>query len=159
MKGKGDMAFRKKVSILGFTIGSIADIVGTNIWAVFMTVYVLFGYNLLRTAASPTELTEQVLNIFQTDPLIFSLNFVVGSFFSILGGYIGALIAKHDELLNGALSSFLCVLFGIYAIFSGSYSVPLYLVILSLLISPILAIFGGYLRLKQKTRKQSLASL
>jgi len=151
------MAFRKKVSILGFMVGSIADIVGTNIWAVVVTLYILFSYNLLLTSASSTDLTETVLTIIKTDPLIFSLNFIVGSFFSILGGYIGAFIAKHDELLNGALSSFLCVLSGLYAIFTGSYSVPLYLAILSLLISPMLSMFGGYLRLKQKSGKQSLA--
>jgi hypothetical protein len=149
------MEFRKKVSILGFMIGSIADIVGTNIWAIFMTVYVMVSYNLLQTAASsPEALTEKVLNIFQTDPIIFSVNFIVGSLFLILGGYIGAYIAKHDELLNGALSSFLCVLTGIYGLIAGSHSVPLLLAILSLIISPLLSMFGGYLRLAQKTRKQ-----
>lgn len=150
------MEFRKKVSVLGFMIGSIVDIVGTNIWGVFMTVYVMVSYNLIKTAASsPTELTGRVLNIFQTDPIVISVNFIVGALFSILGGYIGAYIAKHDELLNGALSSFLCVLSGIYGLMTGSY--PVYLVlleILALIISPLLAMFGGYLRLKQKSRKQ-----
>lgn len=150
------MEFRKKVSILGFMIGSIADIVGTNIWAVFMMIYVMVSYNLLQTAASsPTELTAKVLNIFQTDPLIFSVNFIVGAMFSVLGGYIGAYIAKHDELLNGALSSFLCVLSGIYGLFTGSY--PIYLIlleILALIINPLLGMLGGYLRLEQKSRKQ-----
>ena len=150
------MEFRKKVSILGFVIGSVADIVGTNIWGVFMTIYVMVSYNLLQTAASsPADFTSQVLHIFQTDPLIFSVNFIVGAMFSVLGGYIAAYIAKHDELLNGALSSFLCVLSGIYGLFTGSH--PLYLILLEILafiISPLLGMFGGYLRLKQKSRKQ-----
>ena len=150
------MEFRKKVSILGFVIGSVVDIVGTNIWGVFMMIYVLVSYNLLQTAASaPTELTAKVLHIFQTDPLIFSVNFIVGAMFSILGGYVGAYIAKHDELLNGGLSSFLCVLSGIYGLFTGSHPVYVILLeILALIISPALSIFGGYLRLKQKSRKQ-----
>ncbi len=150
------MEFRKKVSILGFVIGSVVDIVGTNILGVFMTIYVMVSYNLLQAAtSSPTAVTAKVLDIFQTDPVIFSVNFIVGAMFSILGGYIGAYIAKHDELLNGVLSSFLCVLSGIYALVTGSH--PLYLVlleILALIISPLLAMFGGYLRLKQKARKQ-----
>lgn len=153
------MQFRKKVSILGFMIGSIVDIIGTNIWGVFMTIYVMLSFNLLQMAASsPTEATAQVLNIFQTNPLIFSVNFIVGAMFSILGGYIGAYIAKHDELLNGALSSFLCVLSGIYGLFTGSH--PIYLIlleILALIISPLLGMLGGYLRLKQKSRKQILS--
>jgi|RhiMetdeSRZDD1v2_1073273.scaffolds.fasta_scaffold1432961_1 hypothetical protein len=150
------MEIRKKVSILGFVIGSVVDIIGTNIWGVFMTIYVMLSYNLFQTAASsPTELTAKVLNIFQTDPLIFSVNFIVGAMFSILGGYIGAYIAKHDELLNGALSSFLCVLSGIYGLFSGSHPVYLILLeILALVISPLLGMLGGYLRLKQKSGKQ-----
>jgi len=39
---------------------------------------------------------------------------------SVLGGYVSARIAKHDELLNGALSSILCVGGGTYAVISGS---------------------------------------
>lgn len=149
------MEFRKKVSIVGFMIGSIVDIVGTNIWGIFVTIYVMVSYNLLPIAGSSSELTAKVLNIFQTDPLIFSLNFIVGAMFSIFGGYIGALIAKHDELLNGALSSFLCVLSGIYGLFSGSHPINLVLLeILALILSPLLGMLGGYLRLKQKSRKQ-----
>jgi hypothetical protein len=156
-KENQNMKFRKKVSILGFVIGSVVDIIGTNIWGMFMTIYVLVNYSLLQTAtSSSTELTERVLHIFQTNPLIFSANFIVGAMFSILGGYVGAYIAKHDELLNGALSSFLCVLSGLYALlFTGPH--PAYLVlleILALIISPILAMLGGYLRLKQRSRKQ-----
>ena len=153
------MEIRKKVSILGFMIGGVVDIVGTNIWGVFMTIYVMVSYNLFQMAASsPTEATAEVLNIFQTNPLIFAVNFIVGAMFSILGGYIGAYIAKHDELLNGALSSFLCVLFGIYGLVTGSH--PAYLIvleILALIISPLLGMLGGYLRLRQKSRKQTLS--
>ncbi len=150
------MEFRKKLSILGFVAGSIVDIVGTNIWGVFLTIYVMMSHNLLQTAASSsTTLTANVLHIIQTDPLIFSVNFIVGAMFSILGGYVGALIAKHDELLNGALSSFLCVLSGIFGLFTGSHPVYLILLeILALIVSPLLTMFGGYLRLKQKSRKQ-----
>jgi hypothetical protein len=146
------MNIRKRISILGFMIGSIVDVVGSNIWGVVVTIYVMISFNLL--SGSPAEMTDKVLNIFRTDPLIFSLNFIVGSFFSILGGYIGAYIAKHNELLNGALSSFLCVSIGIYSIVNGSYSSSLALALASLLLSPLLGIFGGFLRLKQSSRNQ-----
>jgi hypothetical protein len=157
-KEENNTGFRKRVSILGFIVGSITDIVGTNIWALFMMIYVMVSHNLLQTAASsPTELSTNVLNIFQTDHLVFSVNFIVGAMFSVLGGYIGAYIAKHDELLNGALSSFLCVLSGIYWLFTGPH--PIYLILLEifgLIISPLLGMLGGYLRLKQKPRRQTL---
>jgi hypothetical protein len=146
------MAFRKKVSFLGFIVGSIADIVGSNVWGIIITLYVISSYHLLHTP--PAQMTSSIMHIFKTDPFVFSANMIVGGFFSIFGGYIGALIAKHDELLNGALSSILCVCSGIYAIVTGSYSTTLVLALLSLLIDPLLCMFGGYLRLLQISRKR-----
>jgi hypothetical protein len=145
------MAFLKKISFLGFLVGSVVDIVASNIWGVFATFYVIATHSLLSTSA--TTMTSQVLQIFKNDPLIITANLIVGGLCSILGGYIGALIARHDELLNGALSSFFCVMLGIYSIVNGSSSSPLALALLSLLIGPALCMFGGYLRLLQKTRK------
>lgn len=149
------MAFRKKVSFLGFIVGSLVDIVGTNIWGVFITIYVLISFNLLAMAqSSPGEITGRIYTIFKTDPVVFSANLIVGSLFSILGGYISASIAKHDELLNGALSSFLCVGSGLISFFINPQSTSILLVIISLVLSPLLAMFGGFLRLKQQIRKQ-----
>ncbi len=145
------MAFLKKISFLGFIVGSVVDIIATNIWGIFATIYVIATHSLLSTSA--TTMTNQVFQIFKSDPMIITANLVVGGLCSILGGYIGALIARHDELLNGALSSFFCVLLGIYSITNGSSSSPLALALLSLLIDPALCMFGGYLRLIQKTRK------
>jgi hypothetical protein len=152
------MEFRKKISILGFLIGSITDIVGTNIWALFMMIYVLMGYHLLQNVGtSSTELTNRLIGIFQTDPIISTLNFVVGALFSIIGGFISAWIAKHDELLNGALSSFLCVLSGLCGLFSASLQISrILLALLGLILSPLLGMFGGYLRLRLKNRKNKI---
>jgi hypothetical protein len=36
---------------------------------------------------------------------------VLGTVGSIIGGYVGAWLAGHDETLNGALSSWLCLAF------------------------------------------------
>jgi hypothetical protein len=137
------MEFRKKVSILGIITGSIAAVLGRTIVIFVMGIFID-----ILLAASGAEVPA---NTGYTNPLIMSLAFVVSSLISILGGYIAAYIAKHDELLNGALSSFLPMLFAICTLFSD----PLYLAILTLIISPLLALFGGYLRLKQRARKQS----
>lgn len=152
------MAFRKKVSFLGFITGAIVDIVASNIWGVVITIYVLISYRPI--VSSSTEMTQRVMQIFKTDPVIFVANLLVGGLFSILGGYIAALIAKHDELLNGALSSFLCVSFGIYSIITGVYSSPVIVTLLSLLISPLLGMVGGYFRLMQRSRvTQTLSTI
>lgn len=147
--------FRRKVSIKGVVIGSITDIVGSNIWGVFLSIYILFAYNLLQYP--PSELTNRMLTIIRTDSLVFLANFLVGSAFSILGGYISAFIAKREELLNGALASFLCVASGLCSLATGTIE-SILLILLGFILSPLLSMFGGFLRLKQRSRNQPLTS-
>ena len=73
---------------------------------------------------------------------------------SILGGYVAAWLAKHDELLNGALSAWLCIAFGIAA-FGASVrgGTPVWEVILGELASPALGLLGGYFRAAQKRKR------
>ena len=59
-------------------------------------------------------------------------------------------IAKHDELLNGLLSSFLCTAIGVYSVFSGKDSPSLRVQIFLLTAAPAFAFLGGYLRQTQK---------
>ena len=54
----------------------------------------------------------------------------------MLGGYVSARIAKHDELLNGALSSILCDGGGTYAVISGSAADDLWMHLVFLPLSP-----------------------
>ena len=79
---------------------------------------------------------------------------ILGALCSVLGGYVSARIAKHHEILNGALSSILCIGFGVYALFSGSAAdqVGLHLVFLPL--SPALGAFGGYLSSRRNARRR-----
>lgn len=137
------MEFRKKVSISGIFAGSIVGVVGRFI--VIGVVGVFIGIGL---AASGAEVPS---NIGYINPLIMSVGFLVSSLFSILGGYIAASIAKHDEMLNGALSSFLAMLFAVCSMSTD----PVYLAMITLITSPLFAALGGYLRLNQKERKQS----
>jgi hypothetical protein len=67
----------------------------------------------------------------------------------VLGGYVSARIAKHDELLNGALSSILCVGGGMYAVISGSAADDLWMHLVFLPLSPALGTLGGFLRMRQ----------
>jgi len=80
------------------------------------------------------------------------LTYAVGSVVSIVAGYMAATIARRGELINGALSSFLCVFLGIYVELTGLSSAPAVLGITSLVLSPMLGSLGGYLRLRQVAR-------
>jgi putative membrane protein (TIGR04086 family) len=72
---------------------------------------------------------------------------LVGMACSVLGGFVAAWLAKHHELLNGALSSILCVAGSIWTISTGKDSQPLWTQVLLLIASPALGLLGGYLRL------------
>jgi hypothetical protein len=74
---------------------------------------------------------------------------ILGGICSVFGGYVSARIAKHDELLNGALSSILCVGGGMYAVISGSAADDLWMHLLFLPLSPTLGALGGFLRTRQ----------
>jgi hypothetical protein len=80
------------------------------------------------------------------------LTYAVGSVVSVIAGYMAAAIARRGELINGALSSFLCVLLGIYVELAGISAAPAALSITSLALSPLLGLLGGYLRLRQVAR-------
>jgi hypothetical protein len=69
-----------------------------------------------------------------------------------LGGYISARIAKHDEILNGALAAWLCVGSGIYGMITQFSSGSRWEHLAALIFSPLLAALGGYLRLRQKAK-------
>jgi hypothetical protein len=148
-----DMPFIKRVSFPGFIVGSIVDIVASNIWGVFAVFYILTTHHLPLT--NPTELTSQILTLFRTDPVVFIGNMLIGGLCSVLGGYVGAWIAKHDEILNGALSSILCLATGFYSIATGAYTGNIFIALLSILVNPALCAFGGYLRWLWKYRNST----
>jgi hypothetical protein len=136
----------RNISFKGVIIGSVADIVGTNIWALAVALYLLVKHQLYSLPVG--EQTGQ-LHILLGDPAVEALNIIVGGGFSIIGGYLAARIAGHHERLNGTLASFLCVAFTLAAI--GSLSIGW--VIEGVVGSPILGLLGGYLSLWQKQRR------
>jgi hypothetical protein len=146
----------KKLSVWGILIGGVVDIVSTNILAFPLIMYIIFTHpELMRmsTSAATTALTQ----VLQGDWLLFGTQFLLGVFCSVLGGYVAALIAKHDELLNGALSAYLCVAFGIYGVVTKIGTESIFLIVLGFILSPALGLLGGHLRLLQVRSKQAKA--
>jgi hypothetical protein len=135
-----------RVSIFGIAMGGITDVVATNILAIPVIVYVMVKFDLLHTSHDPSALT----NAIHASPMLYGLQLLIGFACSVLGGYVAAWISKHDELLNGALSSFLCIAIGVYSLARGRIFGSLPVEILLLIASPLCAFLGGYLRLLQK---------
>jgi hypothetical protein len=113
-------------------------------WRIVMIpvqIYVLVSSG-LNPDAAPGSITE----ILKSSNLFFVSSSILGGLCSVLGGYVAARIAKHDELLNGGLSSILCVGSGVYALVSGSAAGHLWLHLAYLPLSVALGTFGGLLR-------------
>jgi hypothetical protein len=138
----------KRISFKGVAIGNIVDIVSTNVVVLPVVVYVLFS------AGSPPDIAAaSAKEILKGNSLFVVASSILGGLCSVLGGYVSARIAKHDEVLNGALSSILCVGSGVYTVISLSSAGPLWLHLAFLPLSPALGALGGYLRSRQNARR------
>ena len=133
-----------RVSLVGVATGNLIDIVSSFIVA-FLAAFLIalfYAFN-YRQAADTSALVQSGLFV--------AISGTLGSLCSVLAGYVSARIASHDEILNGMLSSVLCVGLSSYSIFSGQITnhVGLYLALVPL--SFVLSAFGGYLRLRQRS--------
>lgn len=136
-----------KVSVKGVLVGGIIDIVATNILAIPLVIYVMIKYDLVHTPEH--QMQAAITAAINGTTSLYASKLLIGLGCTVLGGYIAAWLAKHDELLNGLLSSFLCVAFGVYSLIEGKTSRPL-LHLLLLLATPAIAMLGGYFRAAHK---------
>lgn len=138
----------KKVSIVGVLVGGVADMASTFILAIPLMLYVA---SKVVSAHTPHNQIHSAMIATMHGTLVMVLSFLAGTFGSVIGGYVAARIAKHDELLNGALSSYLCIASGVYTLLAGNAPpVPWYQAVIGFLGSPALGLLGGWLRLAQK---------
>lgn len=132
----------KKLSISGILLGGIVDVLSTSILAAPLFLYVIFRYGAVH---GPKVLHESIL--------LTMAQWLIGILGSVLGGYVAAWMAGHDEILNAALSAYLCVGLGILSWFAGATATPTPERLLELLLAPLFAAAGGYLKLNLKRPK------
>ena len=70
-------------------------------------------YVLASAGVNADTAVGSMTKIFMASTLLFISSPILGGLCSVLGGYVAARIAKHDELLKGELSSILCVASGL----------------------------------------------
>jgi hypothetical protein len=139
-----------KVSWKGFIIGGIVDVVLTNVLAIPVMVYAIAG--LMPARLPPDRLQATLQLVIQTDPKYHFPLLAIGVACSIFGGYVAARIAKHDEVLNGALSAWLCIAAEIVGLLLPNGIVRRGEALLFLPLSPILGAIGGYFQQRLKMR-------
>ena len=138
-----------KVSLKGVLIGGIVDVVSSSLMGVPLAVYAMSKVDVAHTPKE--QLGSAIVAVSHGTPWLYGMQLLVGLTCSVLGGYVAARLAKHDELLNGTLSAFLCVAIGIYSIASGKDSNAHWVQILMLISAPVCGFLGGYLRLRQRS--------
>lgn len=131
----------KRISLTGVVIGSIVDIVSTNVTVLPVMIYILIS------SGRPLNTPESLAQVLMESGTFRSASVILGASCSVLAGYVAARIAKHDEVLNGALSSILCIATSLYSVLSGGPLLHLAL----LPVSPVLGGLGGYLHSRRKS--------
>jgi len=131
-----------RVSVVGIAIGGITDVVTSGLLGIPLVIYAMVKYDLLNAPQGSAAVASSI----HANGWLYGLQLAIGLGGSVLGGYVAAWIAKHDELLNGLLSSFLCTAIGVYSILLGKDSRSVLLQILLLAAAPVSALLGGYLR-------------
>ncbi len=140
-----------KVSTPGVAVGGVVDVVASNALSIPLGVYLASKIDLSHVPQQ--QIPDQMLGLLHANPGLYALQLVIGAACTVLGGYVAALIARRGEVLNGALASFLCIAFGIYAMASGKSNDPAAVQTALIVISPLLGAAGGWLRLKQLQRR------
>jgi putative membrane protein (TIGR04086 family) len=144
----------RKISVKGVLIGGIVDIVSSGLLGIPLAVYALSKVDVTHTPKD--QLGAAILAVTHASPWLYATQLLFGLLCSVLGGYVAASLAKHDELLNGTLSSVLCLAVGFYSIALGKDSHAHWVQFLMLVASPICGFLGGYLRVQQR-RVRTLA--
>jgi hypothetical protein len=132
-----------RISLTGVVIGNIVDIVSTTIAGLSVMIYILIS------SGPSGDTADSVTQVIMASSVFWVSSIILGALCSVLAGYVSARIAKHDEVLNGALSSILCVAGGLYSALSGSAA--LHLAFLPL--GPVLGALGGYLYSRRNPKR------
>jgi len=85
----------KRVSLKGVAIGNIVDLVSSCIVGFLVAFYVL-----MSSAAFVKDI-DAANQLVLASSVFWFWSVILGSLGSVLGGYVAARIARHDDVLNG----------------------------------------------------------
>lgn len=106
-----------RISVKGALIGGVLDIVLSAIIGIPFGIYALVTGHLANTPRE--QLGAALAASIHARPALYIAQLLIGLVCTLIGGYVAAVIAKHDEVLNGLVSSFVCVAVGVFSIARG----------------------------------------
>jgi hypothetical protein len=144
-----------KVSVKGMMAGAFVEVVTSVALGIPFSLYTLSqidpGHRL------PTSQLSAAANLaIHAHPAIRAAEMLTSLLAAVFGGYMGALFAKHDEVLNGTLATWLAVVLGCFTLILDKSPDPFAVTVLLLLATPLCGMLGGYLRSRRK-QAQALA--
>lgn len=146
-----------KLSLKGVLIGGVVDVASTIALGIPLALYVVATVDLTRVPKD--QLGTAITAAMNGNALLHVAQLVVGLGCSVLGGYIAARIARSEELLNGAVSAWLCTALGVYAIAAGKDHHSVLVQVLVLLAGPVMGSLGGYLAIKHNRARVGTSQL
>lgn len=137
----------RRISFLGILVGGTVSYLLPAI--ISMPVAFLLGIRLVAATHSPVALEHEII----WNPMYYYGILAIQVACSVFGGYLAGVTARHDEVLNGFLSSIINVLITalFHALDPHSFSVKL----MKALAIVAAAGLGGYLRAR-KARQSAL---
>ncbi len=143
----------RKISILGVLLGAVVDIVSSLLLGMPFALFAASRADL--THVPPAQVSAAITAAIHGNIPLYLAELSMGLLGSLLGGIVAAGFAKRAELLNGVLSSFLCLIMGVFLIASGKDSDPFWLQIILLMASPAFALMGGALVRSHRLRRRT----
>lgn len=134
----------RKISIKGVLIGGVLDVVLSAILGVPLVIFVIASRGIGRLPKD--QMRRALVMAIHGTPSLYAVQLFIGAISTVLGGFVAARLARHDHILNGLLSSAVCMAIGVYSIMTGKSSEPLVgQLVLLLVITPLCGATGGYL--------------
>lgn len=128
-------------------VGGIVDVGLSMLLGFPFTAYVSSSRGLGEVP--PEQMTTALMEAINSSIGLTVSQLAIGFSCSLLGGYVAAAIAKSDELLNGALASWLCIVIGVYVFLSVALGGLVWLHALTVVLSPLVYLGGAYLWLRR----------
>lgn len=132
----------KQISFKDIFFGFAISFLTSEILSTLLIKYLKASRHL--DSISKEQLSAVLLQTLQNDPLLYVAQLLIGMACSMPGGYVAALSAKHDGILNGALVG------GLYALLLATPTVPLWQHLAAFIVCSTSSAYGGYLGLNKR---------
>jgi hypothetical protein len=136
-----------RISWKGIALGGLVDVVTSLLLVLPVIVFVALEVG--HRHLSKLQKHDAFIAINAGFPMR-ATTLLIGSACCLLGGYIAAKIADHDEVLNGGLSSAFGKIVALIVAATEKDAAPHWLRAIYFVSGVVFAFLGGYLRLRQK---------